>query len=63
MSVRKPLQSKSALKRQGVANIFNHDDDRTIFRNETVNLVWFRMIVIHTCMSDLLMGLHLAKRW
>ena len=39
MSVRKPLLSTSALKRRGVTIIFNHDYDRMIFRNETVNLV------------------------
>ena len=38
MSVRKPLLSTSALKRRGVTIIFNHDYDRIIFRNETVNL-------------------------
>ena len=39
MDVRKPLLSTSALKRRGVKIICNHDDDRIIFRNETVNLV------------------------
>ena len=39
MSVRKPLLSTSALKHRGVTIIFNHDYDRIIFRNETVNLV------------------------
>ena len=39
MSVRKPLLSISALKRRGVTIIFNHDYDRIIFRNETVNLI------------------------
>ena len=39
MNVRKPLLSTSALKRRGVTIIFNHDFDRIIFRNETVNLV------------------------
>ena len=39
MSVRKPLLSTSALKRRGVTIIFNHDYDRIIFRNETVNLI------------------------
>ena len=39
MNVRKPLLSTSALKHRGVAIIFNHDYDRIIFRNETVNLV------------------------
>ena len=39
MSVRKPLLSTSALKRRGVTTIFNHDNDRIIFRNETVNLI------------------------
>ena len=38
MSVRKPLLSTSALKRRGVTIMFNHDYDRIIFRNETVNL-------------------------
>ena len=38
MSVRKPLLSTSALKHRGVTIIFNHDYDRIIFRNETVNL-------------------------
>ena len=33
MSVRKPLLSTSALKRRGVTIIFNHDYNRTIFRN------------------------------
>ena len=36
MNVRKPLLSISALKHRGVTNIFNHDYDRIIFRNETV---------------------------
>ena len=39
MNVRKPLLSTSALKHRGVTFIFNHDYDRIIFRNETVNLV------------------------
>ena len=39
MNVRKPLLSISALKHRGVTIIFNHDYDRIIFRNETVNLV------------------------
>ena len=39
MNVRKPLLSTSALKRRGVTIIFNHDYDRIIFRNETVNLI------------------------
>ena len=39
MNVRKPLLSTSALKRRGVTTIFNHDYNRIIFRNETVNLV------------------------
>ena len=39
MNVRKPLLSTSALKHRGVTIIFNHDYDRIIFRNETVNLV------------------------
>ena len=39
MNVRKPLLSTSALKHRGVTIIFNHDFDRTILRNETVNLV------------------------
>ena len=39
VSVRKPLLSTSALKRRGVTIIFNHDYDRTICRNETVNLI------------------------
>ena len=34
-----PLLSTSALKHRGVTIIFNHDYDRIIFRNETVNLV------------------------
>ena len=38
MGVRKPLLSTSALKHRGVTIIFNHDYDRIIFRNETVNL-------------------------
>ena len=37
MNVRKPLLSTSALKHRGVAIIFDHDYDRIIFRNETVN--------------------------
>ena len=40
MNVRKPLLSTSALKHRGVTIIFNHDYDRIIFRNETVNLVF-----------------------
>ena len=39
MSVRKPLWSTSALKRRGATIIFNHDYDRIIFQNETVNLM------------------------
>ena len=39
VNVRKPLLSTSALKHRGVTTIFNHDYDRKIFRNETVNLV------------------------
>ena len=39
MNVRKPLLSTSALKHRGVTIIFNHDYDRIIFRNETVNLI------------------------
>ena len=39
MSVRKPVLSTFALKHRGVTIIFNHDYDRIIFRNETVNLV------------------------
>ena len=39
MSVRKPLLSTSPLKRRGVTIIFNHDYDRNIFRNGTLNLV------------------------
>ena len=39
MNVRKPLLSTAALKHRGVTIIFNHDYDRIIFRNETVNLV------------------------
>ena len=39
MSVRKPLLSTSAKKRRGVTIIFNHDYDRIIYRNETVNLI------------------------
>ena len=38
MNVRTLLLSTSALKRRGVTIIFNHDYDRIIFRNETVNL-------------------------
>ena len=39
MNVRKPFLSTSALKHSGVTIIFNHDYDRIIFRNETVNLI------------------------
>ena len=39
MNVHKPLLNTSALKHRGVTIIFNHDYDRIIFRNETVNLV------------------------
>ena len=39
MNVREPLLSTSALKHRGVTTIFNHDYDRIIFRDETVNLV------------------------
>ena len=39
MSVRKPLLTTSALKRRGVTIVFNHDYDRIIFRNQTVNLI------------------------
>ena len=37
MNVRKLLLSTSALKHRGVTIIFNHDYDRIIFRNKTVN--------------------------
>ena len=47
MNVRKHLLSTSALKHRGVTIIFNHDHDRIIFRNETVNLVF------HDCQSYL----------
>ena len=39
MNVRTRFLSTSALKHRGVTIIFNHDYDRIIFRNETVNLV------------------------
>ena len=39
MIVRKHLLSTSVLKHRGVTVIFNHDYDRIIFRNETVNLI------------------------
>ena len=39
MSVRKPLLSTSALNRRGVTIIFNHNYNRIIFLNETVNLI------------------------
>ena len=39
MNVRKLLLITSALKHRGVTIIFNHDYDRIIFRNDTVNLV------------------------
>ena len=51
MSVRKSLLSTSALKRRGVTIIFNHDYDRIIFRNETVNLI------SHDCHSYLCLTL------
>ena len=51
MSVRKPLLSTSALKRRGETIIFNHDYDRIIFRNETVNLI------SHDCHSYLCLTL------
>ena len=47
MNVRKPLLSTSALKHRGVTIIFNHDYDRIIFRNETLN--W----ISHDCHSYL----------
>ena len=47
MNVRKPLLSTSTLKHRGVTVIFNHDYDRIIFPNETVNLV------SHDCHSHL----------
>ena len=43
MIVRKPLLSTSAPKHRGVTIIFNHDYDRIIFRNETVNFVFSRL--------------------
>ena len=61
MSVRKPLFSTPALKRQGVTIIFNHDYYRIFFWKETANLV--RMVAIRICMSDVPTGLHLATRW
>ena len=39
MNVGKLLLSTSALKRRGITIIFNHDYDRIILQNETVNLV------------------------
>ena len=39
INVRKLLLSTSALKHRGLTINFNHDCDRIIFRNETVNLV------------------------
>ena len=51
MSVRKPLLSTSALKRRGVAIIFNHGYDRIIVRNETANLI------SHDCHSYLCLTL------
>ena len=59
MNVRKTLLSTSALKRRGVTIIFNHDYDRIIFRNETVNLI------SHDCTYTSLwrMESHFAKRW
>ena len=39
MNVRKPLLSTSALNHRGVTIILNHDYDRIIIRNETVNLI------------------------
>ena len=47
MSVREPLLRTSALKRRGVKIFFNHDYDRIIFRNETVN------VISHDCHSYL----------
>ena len=47
MNVRTPLLSTSALKHRDVTIILNHDYDRIIFRNETVNLV------SHDCHSHL----------
>ena len=47
MNVRKTPLSTSALKHRGFTIIFNHDYDRIIFRNETVNLVF------HDCHSYL----------
>ena len=47
MNGRKPLLSTTALKHRGVTIISNHDYDRIIFRNETVNLV------SHDCQSYL----------
>ena len=49
MNVRKSLLSTSALKHRGVTIIINHDYDRIIFRNETVN--WYLTIVIPICTS------------
>ena len=39
MNERKTLLSTSTLKHRGVTIIFNHDYDRIIFRDETVNLI------------------------
>ena len=52
MNVRKLLLSTSALKHRGVTIIFNHDYDRIICRNETVNLI------SHDCHSYL----HITRR-
>ena len=51
----------SVRKRRGVTILFNHDYDRIIFRNETVNLV--SQIVIPTHTSLWRMESRLAKRW
>ena len=47
MNVRELFLSTCALKHRGVTIIFNHDYDRIIFRNETVNLL------SHDCHSHL----------
>ena len=59
--VRRPLLITSALKRQ-VFTIVSITITIASFSGKRQR-IWFRMFVIHICMSDLLIGLHLAMRW
>ena len=58
MNVRKPFLNTSALKHRGVTIIFNHDDDRIIFRKRDSEFGISRLSFLLWRMES-----HLAKRW